>query len=123
MKRTTRRPGAISFARDQRARANELANDVWQMVRGRRCCGEKFRREYPIGPYCVDFCCVALKLVVEVDGEEHFTDEGRVHDRKRDRYLRELGFEIVRFEGYQVLNEPRMVRDCIVAAIRKRQSD
>ncbi|WP_158222502.1 endonuclease domain-containing protein [Rhodopirellula sp. MGV] len=117
-----RDPDSISFARDQRARANEFANKVWQMVRARRCCGEKFRREYPIDPYCTDFCCVALKLVIEVDGEHHFTEEGRAYDQNRDQYLRELGYEVLRFNGFDVLREPKLIRDQIAAAIVKRRS-
>ncbi len=79
-RRSRRDPEAIAFARDQRVRANELAQDVWQMIRGRRYLGQKFRREHPIPPYTFDFCCVALKLIIEVDGEPHQTDEGRQHD-------------------------------------------
>ena len=52
-------------------RANEFAQDVWQMVRNRRCRGQKFRREYPIPPYTVDFCCVALKLIVQAVQERN----------------------------------------------------
>ena len=44
-----------------------------------------------LGRYTVDFCCVALKLIVEVDGEHHFTKEGKLDDNGRDQYLRELG--------------------------------
>ncbi|MDV6031665.1 MAG: DUF559 domain-containing protein, partial [Phycisphaera sp. RhM] len=50
-RRPRRDPEAISFARDQRTRANEFAQDVWQMIRNRRCRNQKFRRESPIPPY------------------------------------------------------------------------
>ena len=56
-----------------------------------------------MGAYTVDFCGVALKLIVEVDGAHHFTDEGRKHDRARDQYLREHGYVVVRISGYEVL--------------------
>lgn len=78
-----RNPEATAFARDQRATAKEFARDVWQMVRNRRCRGEKFRRKYSIGPYTVDFGCVALKSIVEVDGEHHFQEKGRRQDPRR----------------------------------------
>ena len=74
-RRSCRDAEAIAFARDQRSRRNEFANAVWQMVRNRRCGNQKFRREYPIPPYTADFCCVALKLIIEVDGEHHQTEE------------------------------------------------
>ena len=79
-RRLQRDPEAIQFARHQRAAANEFAQALWQMLRNRRCRNQKFCREYPIPPYTVDFCCVALKLIVEVDGEPNQTDEGRLHD-------------------------------------------
>ena len=127
MKRRSRRnPETIEFSRDQRARANEFAADVWHMVRGRRCRGQKFRREYPIPPYTVDFCCVALKLIIEIDGEPHQSDEGRRHDRRRDQFLAEQGYKIVRIPGYQVLPDAigvqRMIAQSIDECIEQRDS-
>ena len=78
-----RDPEAIEFARDQRAAANEFARTVWQWVRNRQVCRQKLRREYPIPPYTADFCCVELKLILEIDGAEHLTEEGRERDRIR----------------------------------------
>ena len=75
-------PESIAFARDQRTKANEFAQDVWQMVRGRRCRNQKSRREYPIPPYTADFCCVALRLVIEIDGQHHSIDDGKSRDAK-----------------------------------------
>ena len=60
---------AIEFARAQRQGANEFAWTVWQWLRNRGCHRQKFRREFPIGHYTADFCCVELKLIVEIDGE------------------------------------------------------
>ena len=99
-----RNPEAIAFARQQRKQSNDFANVMWQLLRGRRCRGRKFRREYPIPPYTVDFCCVELKLIVEVDGEDHFTVEGREHDEKRDRFLRDRGYEVVRIPSYDLID-------------------
>lgn len=90
------------------------------MVRNRGCHGEKFRREYSIGPYTVDFCCVALKLILEIDGEHHFTEEGLAHDRRRDAYLAELGYQVLRIPGYDVLRAPDDVHERIITAIKRR---
>lgn len=108
---------ATEFPRKQRTTANEFAHDVWQMVRNRQCCGEKFRREVVIEPFTVDFCCIDLKLVVEVDGKHHITDVGISTDRKRDQYLEQLGYKILRIPGYEVLREPVSARSKIVEAI------
>ena len=97
--RSPRAPETINFARQQRQQANEFACHVWQIVRNRGCLKQKFRREYPIPPYTVDFCCVELKLVLEVDGSEHFTDEGQQHDQQRDRFLADLGDIVNRIQG------------------------
>ena len=121
-RRAQRDPDAIAFARDQRTRANEFSQHVWQMVRNRRCRGQKFRREYPIPPYTVDFCCVALNLIIEVDGEHHQTDEGRQHDQRRGRHFGERGFKVLRIPGYEVLRNAAAVRRQIEQAIDERLS-
>lgn len=93
------------------------------MVRNRNCCGQKFRREVSIGPYTVDFCCVELKLVIEVDGEHHLKDEGKEYDRQRDAYLRSQGYEILRIPGYDVLRDPVVVLERIIGAIELREGE
>ena len=65
-------------------------------------------------------CCVALKLILEVDGEQHHTDEGREHDERRDRYLAEQGYTLLRIPGYQVLQDPASVRCLIETTIDQR---
>jgi len=119
-RRSRRDPDAIAFARGQSGRANEFAHAVWQIVRKRQCRNQKFRREYPIPPYTADFCCVALRLIVEVDGEHHQTEEGREGDELRDRYLAERGYALLRIPGYQVLRDPAGVRCLIETAIDQR---
>ena len=95
----------IQFARNQRRSSNEFASTVWQWIRNRQIGNQKFRREHPIPPYTVDFCCVELKLIIEIDGEGHFTEAGRERDRARDEYLTSLGYTILRIPGYEVIRE------------------
>ena len=111
------------FARDQRAGANEFAAAVWQMVRGGRIDGYKFRREYPEPPYTLDFVCLALRLVIEVDGESHFAEQGRVNDRQRDRLLAQRGYRVVRVNGFDVLRDPAEARRQIVDAVHRRAAE
>jgi len=113
----SRDPDAIAFSRGQRGRANEFARAVWHIVRNRGCRNQKFRREYPIPPYTADFCCVALKLIIEIDGEDHFTEAGRQRDQRRDHFLGECGYRVLRIRGFQLLHEPVAVRLLIESAI------
>ena len=124
MKRSqAREPEAIQFARDQRARANEFAQTVWQWVRNRQICGQKFRREYPIPPYTADFCCVELNLILEVDGEDHFTEAGRERDRLRDEALAGQGYLVVRISGFNVIREPERVCQHIEERVKERMRE
>jgi very-short-patch-repair endonuclease len=50
--------------------------------------GEKFRREYPLGLYTLDFVCIELKLNIEIDGKDHLTEEGKQRDAHRNAFLR-----------------------------------
>ncbi|MFN0017355.1 MAG: endonuclease domain-containing protein [Pirellulaceae bacterium] len=121
MKRSRARdPEAIQFARNQRATANEFARTVWQWVRNRQVCRQKFRREYPLPPYTADFCCVELKLILEVDGADHFTEEGQERDGVRDEALAREGYLVVRISGFDVLREPERVYLGIEERVRER---
>jgi very-short-patch-repair endonuclease len=121
MKRSrARSPAAINFARTERATSNDFAQTIWQWVRNRQIHGQKFRREVPIPPYTVDFCCLELKLILEVDGAEHFTVEGQQHDRDRDEFLRQHGYHVVRIVGYDILQNGRQVLEKIVSAVEQR---
>ena len=112
-----RDPERTEFARAQRKQANEFSHDVWQMVRAGRMFGEKFRREYPLGPYTLDFVCVELKLNIEIDGKDHLTEEGKKHDSLRDAYLRKQGYTILRINGFRVTQDPSSVRIEIEAIV------
>ena len=75
---------------------------LWKRLR-RGSAGAKFRRQHPIGPYVADFCCLEARLVVEVDGEVHGTEQRRQRDAVRDSFLAEKGFEVLRVAAVDVL--------------------
>lgn len=116
-----RNPDSIRFARKQTRHANEFSSQVWQIVRGRQILGEKFRREHPVGPYTLDFVCLELKLDIEIDGKDHLSREGRKHDAERDAYLRNLGFEVLRINGFRLTADAAGVRKEIEHAILSRR--
>ena len=99
----------IEFARMRRRSANDWEQQMWQMLRNRQRCDQKFRREHPLGSYTADFYCVAAKLVVEVDGASHQSKEAKEYDAARDRWMKQQGIRVLRFTCAQVEDEPQSV--------------
>ena len=63
-----------------------------------------FRRQKQFGRFIVDFYCSKAKLVVEVDGNQHYTDQGKAYDQERTWYLNSLGLDVIRFSNDEVMN-------------------
>ena len=76
---------------------------LWQVLR-KRPGGYKFRHQHPIGPFTADFYCAAKRLVIEVDGDAHSMGDNPERDARRDAWLRETGFHVVRYGAADVLN-------------------
>ena len=76
---------------------------LWRGLRLRQVHGCKFRRQFTLGNYIVDFVCLEARLIVEVDGGQH-AEEG-YGDTKRDGWLKSQGFQVKRYWNNQVLNE------------------
>lgn len=74
---------------------------LWTYLRKRQL-GYKFRRQFGIGNYVVDFYCPEKQLVIEIDGESHFTKDAIEDDQIREHYLRSLHLRIVRFKNQEV---------------------
>ncbi|OGI16479.1 MAG: hypothetical protein A3J63_01355 [Candidatus Moranbacteria bacterium RIFCSPHIGHO2_02_FULL_40_12b] len=75
---------------------------LWSKLRAKRFCGLKFRRQYSIGDYIIDFYCPEKKLVVELDGYQHKNKEQKDYDKIRTKYLNGLGIEVLRFWNNEV---------------------
>jgi very-short-patch-repair endonuclease len=75
---------------------------LWGKLKSRQLLGCKFRRQFSVGPYIVDFYCPALKLALEVDGDSHFHDGAKKYDAKRQAYIESLGIKIVRFLNTEI---------------------
>jgi very-short-patch-repair endonuclease len=94
----------------------DAERNLWQHLRADRFDGLKFRRQHPIPPYIADFCCVAARLIIELDGSQH-SDEV---DAARTRYLESQGWHILRFWDNDALIETEAVLDAIWKAISRR---
>lgn len=110
----------IEFARRLRELATSSENLLWQLVRNRQRCGKKFRRQHPLGAYTADFYCAEAKLVLEIDGAPHKTFEGGQRDEARDAWMRSQGIEVLRFGGWQVERDARVVLERIDAVLAER---
>jgi len=97
--------GLVEMARNLRQRATPAEVIAWEIFRNRRFLGLKFRRQHQIGDYIVDFYCEEKKLVVELDGSVHYTDDRHRVDRKRDEYLKSIGMKVLRFSNELFLSE------------------
>ena len=75
---------------------------LWSYLKGKALGGYKFRRQYGIGRYVVDFYCPKAKLVIEIDWDSHFTDDAKEYDRQREAFIHSLGIEVVRFTNLEV---------------------
>ncbi|MDD9900730.1 MAG: endonuclease domain-containing protein [Alphaproteobacteria bacterium] len=91
---------SIQKAKRLRQKSTDAENIIWHHVRNRQM-GCKFRRQAPVGRYIVDFMCLELKLVIEIDGGQHCES---VHDDARTEFLESLGFRVVRFWNNDVVN-------------------
>ena len=63
---------------------------------------ENINRQKVIGPYIVDFYCAKAKLVIELDGSQHYMDEGKQSDSERDEFLTKLDLKVLRYSNYDV---------------------
>jgi len=75
---------------------------LWTHIRRRAVEGARFRRQHPIGPYIADFACAAARLVVEVDGATHWTEEQLAYDARRTKYLEQQGWSVIRVNNIDV---------------------
>lgn len=86
---------------------------LWREIRGRRLVGAKFKRQWTLGRYIVDFCCIEAKLVVEVDGGQHNDDR----DAARTAEIEAMGYRVTRFWNNEVMDNLEGVLQVITAAL------
>jgi very-short-patch-repair endonuclease len=88
---------------------------LWTQLKKGQLSGKKFRRQYSISPYILDFFCPEVRLAVELDGEPHFNVIAAELDAKRDQYLKEQGILVLRFENREVFED----LEYVLGVIRK----
>ena len=85
---------------------------LWAYLRGLKEDGFHFRRQHAIGPYIVDFCAPRSKLVIELDGSQHFDQQE--YDGERTAYLQAQGYHVLRFWNSDVMNRVTEVMGLIL---------
>ena len=104
-----------SRARALRKNPTEAERVLWAHLRFWQVDGYKFRRQQPLGKYIVDFVCLEKKAIIELDGGQHA--EQSSYDAKRDAWLRDQGFSVLRFWNNDVLQNLSGVKDAILSNI------
>lgn len=91
------------FSRRLRKEMTEAEKLLWSKIRNKQLQGYHFYRQKPIGEFIVDFYCPKAKLVIELDGGQHYTDDGKAKDIRRDDCLRSMGLRVLRFSDIEAL--------------------
>jgi len=90
---------------------------IWQKLRDRQINGLKFRRQYSVGNFILDFYCPELRLAVEIDGESHYLAGSRSADRSRDNFIKSNNIEILRFTNKEITDNLNGVLEIIMRHI------
>jgi very-short-patch-repair endonuclease len=98
--------------RELRRKATSQEKLLWEKLRNQKL-GFRFKRQYSIGGYILDFYCAKKKLIVELDGEIHNTKDAKEYDAVRDKFFRELGYKTIRFWNGEVESDTEKVLEKI----------
>src|SRR3954466_16268381 len=94
MNRRMDRPNLIDRRKNLRNESTPAEAVLWRHLKNRQIHGKKFRRQFSIGPYIVDFFCPECRLICELDGSPHFDFDGMEYESRRREYLENLGLII-----------------------------
>jgi very-short-patch-repair endonuclease len=113
----------IERSRELRKKQTDAEKKLWTILRNRQLNGVKFRRQFPLGRYILDFYCPDHRLGIEADGGQHYERKGRDHDDLRTRELNKLGIEIIRFSDGEILTNSEGVFEVIQNAIARKKDN
>lgn len=94
---------SVERARELRKTMNAPEAKLWNALRQLRPLGHHFRRQAPLGRYYANFCCHRARLIVEVDGDTHGSEQAIAHDSIRDAFLRREGYRVLRVTNLDVM--------------------
>lgn len=88
----------------KKLRKNSTPQEIilWSRLKNRRFQDLKFRRQYPLGKYIVDFLCLEKRIIIELDGWQHKEENQERYDKKRNKFLKSLNYKVIRFWNNEV---------------------
>ena len=92
---------------------------LWSKLQKRQVLGFKFRRQYSVGPYVLDFYCPIAKLAIEVDGNSHFQKDAPEYDRNRQASIEQLGIRFLRFTNLEIHKSLEGALEAITGALKE----
>ena len=111
-------PSKEVHRKELRNNATKVERILWKSLQGRRLAGKKFRRQFSIGPYIVDFYCPECRLAIELDGAGHFTFLGGERDAIKLAYIEKCGVRVLHFENKLIYTSLESVLEVIKEALR-----
>lgn len=125
MDKTLRKRGQLNRPQSKILRQSLRKNlttperQLWQRLRNKQL-GVKFRRQHGIGPYIADFYCPECALVIELDGDSHFTDDAKQYDQQREKCMQTGGINTLRFTNNEIVENIEGVIQVICDKIHKK---
>ena len=104
-----------------RGNASDAEQELWRYRKGKQL-GTKFRRQYSVDAYVLDFSAPRSKLAIEVDGTSHFTAHGVKYDQERTAYLKQFGVEVLRFTNLEIVDNIDGVLGRIEEVLQRRKA-
>jgi very-short-patch-repair endonuclease len=114
------KPHLKSASRQLRNTTTDAEKVLWSRLRRKQIHGLMFSRQKPLAGYIADFYCMKAKLVIELDGSQHFEMQNQLYDMERTRVLEALGLHVLRFDNRQVMTELDAVVEVIAEVALER---
>jgi PncC family amidohydrolase len=110
------------FVAEHRSNPTEAEKVLWDILKGRKLSGYKFRRQHIINSYIADFVCLSKRLIIEIDGLIHQLPENKISDGERTSELNRLGYEVIHFTNEQILQNADNILNEILLQLKKENS-
>jgi very-short-patch-repair endonuclease len=111
--------GLKEFARELRSNMTEAETTLWLKLRKRQFSNGQFYRQRIIGNYIVDFYCPERKLVIEINGSQHYSEPGKAKDNLRDNHLSDLSLGVLRFSAREVMENLEGVLETMKSRLKQ----